>query len=63
MTTLLKTTTPMTYMGGRYYESEERRHILELDDDVLEDLGNPPVVTVTIEPGDKLKSAEGVASL
>lgn len=33
-----------------------RAHLLDLDPDVATDLGDPEVVTVTIEPGDKLNA-------
>lgn len=35
-------------------DEEPRLHSVTLDADIAEEMGNPEIITVTIEPGDKL---------
>lgn len=60
---LTKTVTRMVKVNnGRTYTSMEedgdRAHFLVIDEYVFEDFGSPEVITVTIEPGDKLNEEE-----
>lgn len=46
--------------GNVYYswqEDGDRDHVLELDEDVMDDLGRPETITVTIDSGDQLNEA------
>ncbi len=61
-TILTKTRTVLTRRPGMLFtfvqepdeDGDIRRHIVTVDPQVLEDMGNPDTITVTIRPGDRL---------
>lgn len=73
MTTMTATTTVLhreadgrfTHRSGREQQrflsrdDDGRQHMLFLDAEVDDDLGNPEQVTVTVEPGDRLNLTDG----